>query len=573
MATPPSLPLRDLRNPRAYFRSSNADTLTLHSDVSEARLTFYNSLTSNLTGLPNFVVSACNETLQILKDNEVPVATFERDNGLSRFQVPGGEVIAARFQAAPLGDAAVGDSAAKAFVLRDYNRLATNQYVGFGLASNNDDLNYRVAASNASHRFLVGDQLIGRIQSGALGAPQFGIGAGALGAESAGSNAALDIQGDAYIAGDLTVAGTIAFDRSGLATLDPDTLRVPLTQLPTALVYTDSNAKIDPSLFPSVPGSPLLRSSRNVGIGTRFAHERLHVQGSAIISERLGVGIGTATPAARLHLSECNVSLPALRLDTLGGPLLDARFLGSNTLFIGGHSGLYPFVGVGTTLPIPHYVGNAPTANTVLSVSGNVTTHGIISSSNVRTTNLELYDATVSPTGPVLYKETLDLGGPTIRSFIPFQFNAPVSANVIQSHGAASYVHFQDSSTRVDGNLYLLGQMYVLSDARVKTNIQPISDPLTRLAAMRGYTYNRTDRGGGNDGARAAGLLAQEVLTALPEAIARLPAAANTARDTTAATATAAAMAVNYDAIVPLLVECIHALQEKINELTPRNVT
>jgi len=148
-----------------------------------------------------------------------------------------------------------------------------------------------------------------------------------------------------------------------------------------------------------------------------------------------------------------------------------------------------------------------------------------------------------------------------VRSFIPFQYNREVDVNTLRSHGAAPYVRVQDSSLRVDGDFYLMGAMYTLSDARVKSDLAPIADPLARLSGLRGYTY-RVAGGAGAGGAPAAGLLAQEVAAVLPEAVSRVPGggAGGAGGDDR--------LAVNYSAVVPLLVECVRALEARVAELT-----
>ena len=554
------LPLRDLRNPRAYFRSSNADTLTLHSEVADARVTLYNAATCNVTGLPNYVLSASNETLRFYKDDSRVMAEIgvggELDGaaGVAQLVVPGGDVRAGRVFAEAGGN--------KTIILKDYNRLsATGQFIGFGVSCNvTEGIGYRVASNQAAHQFFVGDAEVARITTSEAGAAKVVVGAG-----SGPTTASLDVWGSGQIRGDLTVAGAININAaaSGIATLDPGTARVPVAQLPQSLVYvTSPSNQIDPSLLPLPAAAPVLRGSRFVGIGTTFAYQRLHVQGSAIVTDRLGVGIGTATPAARIHVSECNVALPALRLESIGGRVLDVLFSGSNALFVGGAgAGAYPFVGVGTDAPIAANFAGAPSGErpATLSVAGEITTSGAFSCSNIRTANLELYNSAVSSNGPVLYMQDLVGGlGPTVRSFIPFQYNREVDVNTLRSHGAAPYVRVQDSSLRVDGDFYLMGAMYTLSDARVKSDVAPIADPLARLSGLRGYTY-RVAGGAGAGGASAAGLLAQEVAAVLPEAVSRVPGGGAGGDDR---------LAVNYSAVVPLLVECVRALEARVAELT-----
>jgi hypothetical protein len=72
------------------------------------------------------------------------------------------------------------------------------------------------------------------------------------------------------------------------------------------------------------------------------------------------------------------------------------------------------------------------------------------------------------------------------------------------------------SNTRlaVAGDIFATGTVISLSDARVKSCIQPIDNALERLSFLTGYTY-----GVHGSAKRQTGLLAQEVEEALPEAV------------------------------------------------------
>jgi hypothetical protein len=67
---------------------------------------------------------------------------------------------------------------------------------------------------------------------------------------------------------------------------------------------------------------------------------------------------------------------------------------------------------------------------------------------------------------------------------------------------------------------------------------------------INGYTYNRV----GND-TREAGLLAQEVEKILPEAVTHFENDGS------------ATMGIKYERLIPLIVEAIKALDEKINKV------
>ena len=95
------------------------------------------------------------------------------------------------------------------------------------------------------------------------------------------------------------------------------------------------------------------------------------------------------------------------------------------------------------------------------------------------------------------------------------------------------------------------------SDERLKENIQPLENALDKVLALRGFTYNFNEIGQslGFDGlVRYVGVSAQEVQAVLPEAVKPAPVDSNY-------------ITVQYEKIVPLLIEAIKELKEEINEL------
>ena len=64
----------------------------------------------------------------------------------------------------------------------------------------------------------------------------------------------------------------------------------------------------------------------------------------------------------------------------------------------------------------------------------------------------------------------------------------------------------------VSGDIYATGNVTAYSDKRKKTNLQIISDALNKVSNLNGYTYEK-------DGTKYTGLIAQEVLEVLPEAV------------------------------------------------------
>jgi len=64
----------------------------------------------------------------------------------------------------------------------------------------------------------------------------------------------------------------------------------------------------------------------------------------------------------------------------------------------------------------------------------------------------------------------------------------------------------------VVGDIYASGNVTAYSDARNKKNLKTIEDPVSKIEKINGYTYEK-------DGIAYTGLVAQELLEVLPEAV------------------------------------------------------
>jgi len=125
------------------------------------------------------------------------------------------------------------------------------------------------------------------------------------------------------------------------------------------------------------------------------------------------------------------------------------------------------------------------------------------------------------------------------------------SARVKGSLDVDGAVTFNNTLT-INGALNVTGDItaFYTSDWRLKNNIVPIPDALDKVIAISGNTYdwNEKSNKSGND----VGVIAQEILEVLPEAV--------TTRDN-------GYLAVDYQKIVPLLIEAVKALSEKVDKL------
>lgn len=171
-----------------------------------------------------------------------------------------------------------------------------------------------------------------------------------------------------------------------------------------------------------------------------------------------------------------------------------------------------------------------------LTVGGNATVTGNVTSS-----------ATVSG---------LTVSGTTISGTTINAANETVSVSL----GVGTAASTNAGEIRATNNV----TAYYASDERLKENIQRIESPMQKLAKLNGCSFDWTQehiaRQGGEDGffvrKHDIGLIAQQVQSVLPEAVAERP---------------DGYFGVQYDKVIPLLVECIKELSAKVEALENRH--
>ena len=130
------------------------------------------------------------------------------------------------------------------------------------------------------------------------------------------------------------------------------------------------------------------------------------------------------------------------------------------------------------------------------------------------------------------------------------------------TNGTDASVTLTNIQTAIDTKTLALGgaltvagdiTAFATSDKRLKTNITLLENPLDKLKKINGYSFDWVEKKKihSNTG-RDVGVLAQEVTEVLKEA--------TVTRDN-------GYMAVRYDKIIPLLINCIKEQQKQINEL------
>ena len=117
----------------------------------------------------------------------------------------------------------------------------------------------------------------------------------------------------------------------------------------------------------------------------------------------------------------------------------------------------------------------------------------------------------------------------------------------ITSSGSISASNFTASSTVNTVDLNATGSIVETSDARLKSNVNTIADPIAKVSSLNGYTYNKE----GID-KEMTGVIAQEVQSVLPQAVTE-------GED--------GILSVSYGNMVGLLIEAIKDQQKQIDEL------
>ncbi|HEX2630481.1 MAG TPA: tail fiber domain-containing protein [Chitinophagaceae bacterium] len=100
------------------------------------------------------------------------------------------------------------------------------------------------------------------------------------------------------------------------------------------------------------------------------------------------------------------------------------------------------------------------------------------------------------------------------------------------------------------GNLTIAGTLTQNSDARLKKDVVPLENSLEKILTLSGYHYSWKDTSRGN--VLQTGLLAQQIQTLMPELVTKDE---------------EGILSVNYNGLIPYLIEAIKAQQQMIDDL------
>lgn len=229
-------------------------------------------------------------------------------------------------------------------------------------------------------------------------------------------------------------------------------------------------------------------------------------------SKRLG--IGTSSPPDKLSINEATNTDVTASMIARGGNNRRAQFtfgvktLSSNTL--GGAIGTDGNLGGGLIL-------NGRTND--ISTSGP--------------------DVFINPTGELCVNTTSDIGNYKV------QVNGDIYAISARFANVANSGYYANLSIQSNGTLTTSS-----SDQRLKKNIETIANPLEKVMALRGVTYNWKDS---TMEKRMMGMIAQEVLPVAPELVFQ--------------NKSTGYYGINYGETAGLLIEAIKAQQLTIQEL------
>ncbi len=147
---------------------------------------------------------------------------------------------------------------------------------------------------------------------------------------------------------------------------------------------------------------------------------------------------------------------------------------------------------------------------------------------------------------------TNDLGS----TYPHFVLGPPGISTILHALDVTNPLYNTSTSMYVIGDLEVDGGVsahgyFTTSDARLKRDVEPLSNALGAIRAMRGVSYNwRDGRKSINPGHKEIGLIAQEVEAVLPNLV---------------HTAASGQKAVAYDRIVSLLIDAVKELADRID--------
>jgi hypothetical protein len=198
-------------------------------------------------------------------------------------------------------------------------------------------------------------------------------------------------------------------------------------------------------------------------------------------------------------------------------------------------------------------------------VTGGVTVTGTLTADDITVDNVTINDNTVTATnfsGTATQANKPRITGANtalnrnvgIVCLDETPENATTGSGTYQDLKATAGLRFnlKDSILKINGDIIAFA-----SDERLKTNISPITEALSKVKSIDGFTYNFNDTAkelGFDTEVDYAGVSAQKVQKVLPEVVRPAPSSDDY-------------ITVQYEKLVPLLIEAIKELSDKVDDL------
>jgi hypothetical protein len=167
-----------------------------------------------------------------------------------------------------------------------------------------------------------------------------------------------------------------------------------------------------------------------------------------------------------------------------------------------------------------------------------------------------LYDNTTGANNTAIgYNANAGAAGATNQTVIGYEATGQYNNSVVLGNDDVTAIYMgEDSGAKVyagegnfTGNMTIGGDVVVSSDARLKANIVSLGSTLAKLLLIDGKTYTMK-----KDGKQKIGVLAQDIQKVFPELV---------------TTDDKKMLAVNYQGLVPVLINALKEQNDKISRL------
>ena len=280
---------------------------------------------------------------------------------------------------------------------------------------------------------------------------------------------------------------------------------------------TDSVTQGSTNLYFS---NTLARGAVSGGTGISYTPSTGVIANSGIISASAGSGIGVSVSSGALTISNSGVT----QLATSGSGISVNAGTGNITLTSNATN-----ANTGNTLVYRDASGNFSAGTITATLSGSATTAGSAGSATTAGSASQITLGTYPGSG----------------TFYP-TFVSATSGNATEYVDSSNFSYNAGTLTAVDFS--------ATSDARLKNVVGPITDAVSKIKALNGVVYYWNDlaksKGIVNTDLQL-GVLAQDVQAVAPEAVSEVD----------------GSLRVSYDKLVPVLIEAVKELNDKLDKL------